>query len=73
MTYTVDEGGTSEITVNVTPAADRRVTVTVTMTGSGATLSGLIDGMLTLERGQMSPPTSPYPATRTTTTPQTMR
>ena len=28
--------------------------VTVTMTGSGATLPGLTDGMLTIERGQSS-------------------
>ena len=54
-TWAVDEGGTSQITVNVTPTADRDVTVTVTMTGSGATLSGLDTGnTLTIARGQSS-------------------
>ena len=54
LTYTVNEGGTSEITVNVTPAADRGVTVTATMTGSGATLSGLTNVVLTIAREQSS-------------------
>ena len=54
-TFTVSEVGTSEITVNVTPAADRNVTVTITMTGTGATLSGLdANGELTIERRQSS-------------------
>ena len=53
-TYTVDEGDTADITVNVDPIADRDIAVTVTMTGTGATLSGLTDGMLTIERGQSS-------------------
>ena len=53
-TFTVSEVGTSEITVNVTPAADRNVTVTITMTGTGATLSDLTNGMLTITRGQSS-------------------
>ena len=54
-TRTLEEGGNSEITVNVTPAADRNVTVTVTMTGTGATLSGLdANGELTIERRQRS-------------------
>ena len=39
--FTVDEGDTATTTVMITPVADRDVTVTITMTGSGATLSGL--------------------------------
>ena len=53
-TYTVDEGDTADITVNVDPIADRDLAVTVTMTGTGATLSGLTNGMLTIERGANS-------------------
>ena len=53
-TYTVGEGKDATVTVTVTPTADRDVTVTVTMTGTGATLSGLTDGMLTIERGENS-------------------
>ena len=53
-TYVVDEGDTADITVNVDPIADRDITVTVIMTGTGATLSGLTDGMLTIERGENS-------------------
>ena len=53
-TYTVDEGEEATITVTVTPTADRDVTVTITMTGAGATLSGLTNEMLTIERGENS-------------------
>ena len=53
-TYTVDEGDTVDITVNVDPIADRDIAVTITITGEGATLSGLADGMLTIERGANS-------------------
>ena len=53
-TYTVDEGGTATSTVAVNPTADRNVTVTIAMTGTGATLSGLTNGMLTIARGQSS-------------------
>ena len=54
-TYTVDEGDTADITVNVDPIADRDVTVTITMSGEGATLSGLGTGnALTIARGQSS-------------------
>ena len=54
-TCAADEGGTSQIVVNVTPTADRDVTVTVTMTGSGATLTGLDTGnTLTIAHGQSS-------------------
>ena len=54
-TFTVDEGDTADITVNVDPTADRNVTVTVEIThGTGATLLGLTDGMLTIVRGQNS-------------------
>ena len=54
-TYTVREGESATTTVVVTPAADRDVAVTVEITdGSGATLSGLTDGMLTIYRGQGS-------------------
>ena len=52
--FTVDEGESATITVTVTPAADRNVTVTIAMTGTGATLSGLDDGVLTIARGQGS-------------------
>ena len=53
-TYTVREGESVTTTVTVMPTADRDITVTVTMTGTGATLSGLTDGMLTIERGANS-------------------
>ena len=54
-TYTVNEGSTTDINVNVAPTADRNVTVTINMTGTGATLSGLnADNMLTIIRGQSS-------------------
>ena len=53
-TYTVDEGDTADISVNVDPIADRDITVTITMTGTGATLSSLTNGMLTIERGANS-------------------
>ena len=53
-TYTVDEGDAATSTVTVTPVTDRDVTVTVTMSGTGATLSGLTYGMLTIARGQRS-------------------
>ena len=54
-TYTVREGDTVDITVNVDPVADREVVVMVETTdGTGATLSGLTDGMLTIARGQNS-------------------
>ena len=54
-TYTVDEGDTADITVNVDPIADRDIAVTVTMTGTGATLSGLgAGGTLTIEHWQSS-------------------
>ena len=52
--YTVDEGDTATSTVMVSPIADRNVTTTITMSGTGATLSGLTNGMLTIERGQSS-------------------
>ena len=52
-TYTVDEGGTATVTVTVIPNADRNVTLTVSMTGTGATLSELGTGnTLTILRGQ---------------------
>ena len=50
----MDEGDTADITVNVDPIADRDIAVTVTMTGTGATLSRLTDGMLTIDRGENS-------------------
>ena len=53
-TYTLNEGDTATSTVTVTPTADRDVTVTITMTGAGATLSGLTNEMLTIERGENS-------------------
>ena len=54
-TYMVGEGDTATTTVTVTPPADRDVTVTVEITdGTGATLSGLNNGMLTIKRGQNS-------------------
>ena len=54
-TYMVGEGDTATTTVTVTPPADRDVTVTVEITdGTGATLSGLNNGMLTIMRGQNS-------------------
>ena len=53
-TYTVREGESATTTVTVMPTADRDITVTVTMTGTGATLSGLTNGMLTIERGANS-------------------
>ena len=54
-TYTVREGESATTTVTVTPTADRDVTVTVEITdGTGATPSGLTDGMLTIYRGQGS-------------------
>ena len=54
-TYMVDEGEEATITVIVTPTADRNVTVKVTMSGTGATLSGLGTGdSLTIARGQNS-------------------
>ena len=53
-TGTVGEGKDATVTVTVTPTADRDVTVTVTMTVTGAILSGLTDGMLTIERGENS-------------------
>ena len=52
--YTVDEGDVATTTVTVTPVADRDVTVTVTMSGTGATLSGLTNEMLTITRRQGS-------------------
>ena len=53
-TYTLNEGDTATSTVTVTPTTDRDVTVTITMTGAGATLSGLTNEMLTIERGENS-------------------
>ena len=54
-TYSVGEGDTAGITINVNPTADREVTVTVEITdGTGATLSDLEDNMLTIEKGQSS-------------------
>ena len=54
-TYTVGEGSTADINIKVAPTADRNVTVTINMTGTGATLSGLnADNMLTIIRGQSS-------------------
>ena len=54
-TYTVREGESATTTVVVTPTADRDVTVTIEITdGTGATPSGLTDGMLTIYRGQGS-------------------
>ena len=50
--YRVDEGGTATTTVIVTPNTDRNVAVTITMTGTGVTLPGLMDGALTIARGQ---------------------
>ena len=50
----MDEGDAATSTVTVTPVTDRNVTVTVTMSGTGATLSGLTYGMLTVARGQRS-------------------
>ncbi len=53
--YSVSEGATATTTVNVTPSADRGVTVTITKTGDGVTLSGLDPkGNLTIVRGQSS-------------------
>ena len=53
-TYTVGEGDSATTTITVTPIADRNVTTTITMSGTGATLPGLTNGMLTIERGQSS-------------------
>ena len=54
-TYTVDEGGTATSTVAVNPTADRNVTVTITMSGTGATLSDLdTNNALAITRGQSS-------------------
>ena len=54
-TYTVDEGEEATTTVTVTPTADRNVTVKVTMSGTGATLSGIdADNALTITRGRNS-------------------
>ena len=54
-TYTVGEDSTTDINVNVAPTADRNVTVTIAMSGEGATLSGLDTGnALTIARGQSS-------------------
>ena len=53
-TYTVREGESATTTVTVMPTADRDITVMVTMTGTGATLSGLTNGTLTIERGANS-------------------
>ena len=54
-TYTVDEGEEATITVIVTPTADRNVTVKVTMSGTGASISALDTGnRLTIARGQNS-------------------
>ena len=55
-TYTVDEGDTADITVNVNPVADRDVIVIVHITdGTGATLSNLDTGnTLTITRDQNS-------------------
>ena len=54
-TYTVREGETATTTVTVTPTADRDVTVTVEITdGTGATLSGLDNNMLTIVNGENS-------------------
>ena len=39
-TYTVGEGDSATTTVTVTPIADRNVTTTITMSGTGATLPG---------------------------------
>ena len=50
--YTVGEGESATTTVIVTPNADRNVKVNITMTGTGATLSGLTDGALIIARGQ---------------------
>ena len=53
-TYTVREGESATTTVTVMPTADRDITVMVTMTGTGATLSGLTNGMLAIARGENS-------------------
>ena len=50
-TYTMNEGHEAIITVTVAPTADRDVTVTVTLSGEGATPSGLDTGnTLTIAR-----------------------
>ena len=55
-TYTVTEGQTVYIEVTVNPAADREVTVTITMTGEGATFAdGIGDELeLAISRGESS-------------------
>ena len=55
-TYTGTEGQTVDIEVTVNPAADREVTVTITMAGEGATFGDAIgDGLeLTISRGESS-------------------
>ena len=53
-TYSVGEGEETTITVTVTPVADCDMMVIVEITdGTGATISGLTNGMLTIARGQI--------------------
>ena len=54
-TYSVGEGEETTITVTVTPVADCDMMVAVEITdGTGATISGLTNGMLTIARGNSS-------------------
>ena len=52
--YTVGEGDVATTTMTVTPIADRNVTTTITMSGTGAYRSRVspIGNTLTIERGQ---------------------